>query len=486
MKKNRVNWRDLLPNPLRRASFLIRTAACLVPRSERAEWRREWLAELHFAAQAMRERDEPSARLVGFARGAFQDAAWHRLRDWNREKVERAVSRGAQSAGFCLAALIALLALIAVASGFLPETRAVLLPLPYADAGRIATVTQGGTTLATRWGIHREWVQWWRADSRLIEDAATYVWTEQTVDGRRTLAAKVSGNFFALLGLADAFSDCRDCAVLSHEFWRTNYGGKTPASIVIGTKTFRVAGVLDGRFWFLTRRIGVWTTEGPHENRNVRTGVVVRLRPDVSKTQAERDLESVVQKHGVNQWSSLIAISFVPDRVRSVFGSFALALILAIGTILPALRPNLSAANPVTWRAVGRAVFFCSKTALLLLAVLLAGLEFTRAASITMLGGTDLATEPLSTWLFLLGSMGALSWSIYDQRRRCRVCLRRYGLAAQIGCPGCILLSWSGTELVCLEGHGTLHVGEPVACWQEQDRWTSLDDSLLELFAQSD
>jgi hypothetical protein len=171
--------------------------------------------------------------------------------------------------------------------------------------------------------------------------------------------------------------------------------------------------------------------------------------------------------------------------VRSVLGSFALALVLAIGTILPALRPNLQAANLITWRTVARALFFCSKAALLLLAVLLAGLEFTRAASITMLGGTDLATEPLSTWLFLLGCMGALSWSIYDQRRRCRVCLRRYGLAAQIGCPGCILLSWAGTELVCLEGHGTLHVAGRVASWREQDRWTSLDDSLLELFAKS-
>jgi hypothetical protein len=102
-----------------------------------------------------------------------------------------------------------------------------------------------------------------------------------------------------------------------------------------------------------------------------------------------------------------------------------------------------------------------------------------------MLGGTDAVTEPLSTWLFMLGSMGALVWSIADQRRRCRVCLRRLGMVAHVGCPGCLLLNWAGTELVCLEGHGMLHVPEMAACWQEPDRWTSLDDSWQELFERS-
>jgi len=100
-----------------------------------------------------------------------------------------------------------------------------------------------------------------------------------------------------------------------------------------------------------------------------------------------------------------------------------------------------------------------------------------------MIGGTDLLTEPLSTWLFLMASMGVFTWSIRDQRKRCRVCLRRLGLAAQVGCPGCLLLNWAGTELVCVEGHGMLHVPEMVSCWNEVDQWTALDDSWIELFA---
>ena len=456
-----MNWRDLLPTPHRRASCLIRAAAWLVPSGSRAEWRREWLAELHYALRTMRERGAEAGQVVDFARGAFQDAAWHRTHQWNREKIERAVSRGTHSAGFCVAALGGLLVAIAIASGFLPETRSVLLPLPYADAGRIATVTQGGTTLAVRSGIGKDWVRWWRSDSRLIDGAATYFWSEQTVDHVPTLCAKVSEEFFSLFGArssdgrrfaSGAFHNCGDCVVLAYDFWRKTYGGKVPSSVMMDGRRFRVAGIFAKEFWFLTRRIGVFEVVSEAENAGLKTGVVVRLGRDVSKSQAEAELESILQARGVNAWSSLISISMLTDRVRSVLGSFGLALMLAIGTILPTVRPHFGTWSP---RALVRAVFFCSKTTLLLLTVLLAGLEFTRAPSITMLGGTDLATEPFSTWLFLLGCMGALSWSIYDQRRRCRVCLRRFGLEAQIGCPGCVLLSWVGTELMCLEGHGT-------------------------------
>jgi hypothetical protein len=100
-----------------------------------------------------------------------------------------------------------------------------------------------------------------------------------------------------------------------------------------------------------------------------------------------------------------------------------------------------------------------------------------------MTGGTDLWAEPLSTWLFLMTSMGVLAWSMLDQRRRCRVCLRKLGLAAHVGCPGCLLLNWAGTELVCMDGHGMLHVPEMNASWNEPERWTALDESWVGLFA---
>ena len=484
----------MIPGALERSLFLIRAASLLVPAPHREEWRREWEAEIRYAWWSMRERgDSPSSmgrQLRRFSWGSLQDAVWHRLSVLNREDLARGVRYRVQSPWFCLGSLAAIILLIAAASGGLSATRAVLLPLPYADAGRIATVSQGGR-LSIRSGIHPEWVRLWRSKSKLTDGAAAYNWKESVagVSGHpsRVLNAEVSDNFFTLLGAATSAGRtfrpgdllaCPDCVVISDEFWRRRFasGG---ASIRLDGKRYRVIGVLDKRFWFLSRHIAVWSI-APFESK-VRTGVVVRLRPDVARAAVEAEMESIVQASGVSPWDSLVAISPLQARVRSVFGSYALALGMAFIIAATGLRLRLRNLH----RGGARALFFGSKTLMLLMAVLLSGLEFTRAPSITILGGTDLLTEPLSTWLFLLGCMGVLSWSIYDQRRRCRICLRRLGIAVHVGRTGCLLLDWAGTELMCVEGHGMLQVCEMASSWQEPEQWTSLDDSWFELFAHS-
>jgi hypothetical protein len=307
----------------------------------------------------------------------------------------------------------------------------------------------------------------------------------------------VSRNFFHLLGAKtsagrsferDALAGCppgpEECVILSYDFWRSLNGS---SRVTWGGKSYRVAAVLERGFWFLSPRIAVWRIGAP--GPATRTGVVARLHrdgagqdgagQDFTKKEVETELGFILRDAGMNGWESMVELTGVAARVRSVLWSFGLGLGLAIVIVLPGLRLRMPSWNP---RA---AAFFAAKTGLLLAVVLLCGIEFTRATSITMLGGTDALTEPLSTWLFMLGSMGVLVWSIADQRRRCRVCLRRLGMAAQVGCPGCLLLDWAGTELVCVEGHGMLHVPEMAACWQEPDRWTSLDDSWQQLFERS-
>ena len=88
----------------------------------------------------------------------------------------------------------------------------------------------------------------------------------------------------------------------------------------------------------------------------------------------------------------------------------------------------------------------------------------------------------IALWLFLILSVAPLSWAIHDQQRRCRVCLRRLGTPIQIGAPGHVLLDWSGTELMCPEGHGFLYLPDSEANWLERDRWNNLDDSWAGLF----
>ena len=75
-----------------------------------------------------------------------------------------------------------------------------------------------------------------------------------------------------------------------------------------------------------------------------------------------------------------------------------------------------------------------------------------------------------------------LSWSIRDQQKRCRVCLRLLSIPIRIGAPGSILLNWSGTEMICSKGHGILYLPDSEAQWLEDDRWSNLDDSWADLF----
>jgi hypothetical protein len=384
--------------------------------------------------------------------------------------------------------------LIALMSGFLPVTRSILAPLPYRDPSRIATVSDGGAALATRFAIRAESVRLWQSRSKLLEGAEAYLWkesvaTESSGRSSRLLGARVSDNFFFLLGARSSegrvfernqWANCGDCVIVSYRFWKVALNGKrlTPeTSMRLDGRRYRVAAVLEKDFWFLSREISVWPVAPLASFQGEHASVVVRLGPDVVPEEAEHELDSLVREaNGGLRGTGFVRIAPVSGRVRSVIGSFGLALALAIVTAAGSSRLRFSRMN------LRGSIFFAAKTLLLLTAVFLTGLEFTRAAAINMLGGADLATEPLSTWLFLLGGMGVLLWSVSDQQARCRVCLKRLGLRTRVGCPGCLLLDWAGTELVCVEGHGMLHIPEMVSSWSQPDHWTPLDDSWRALF----
>lgn len=446
-------------------ALLVRLASWMVPRPRRAEWSKEWLAELHYA-----QTHAGPGRSLAFAQGAFYDAVWQQRDFWT---LKRAI-RLKQSPGFCLGALGAAIVLIAIASGMLPKTRQALLPLPYRDAGRVVTISQSGT-MATRAGVPGRFIELWRASSRTLAGIAAYRWESSEV-------ASVSENFFYVLGAKsrdrrpfgrDAFNNCEQCVILSYDFWRSQHEA---LSVVINGRRYPVAAVTEPGFWFLSPRIAVWRMGSP--SPKTRTGVVARLASDATLNDAGGELDAILRASGLRDWESMVELTGVQSRVRFVFGVFAFAAGLAAVIVFPTLHLRMPNWNP---RA---AAFFAAKTALLLTGVLLAGIEFTGASSITMLGGAD-GFAAISAWLFVLGAMSALGWSFADQRQRCRVCLRRLGMAAHVGCPGCLLLDWAGTELVCVEGHGMLHVPEMAACWQEPYQWTALDETWQELFERS-
>jgi hypothetical protein len=76
-----------------------------------------------------------------------------------------------------------------------------------------------------------------------------------------------------------------------------------------------------------------------------------------------------------------------------------------------------------------------------------------------------------------------LRWALRDQRSRCPVCLCKLSHPARVGEASRNFLAWHGTELMCADGHGLLHVPELPTCWFATQRWVYLDASWSGLFA---
>jgi hypothetical protein len=85
-----------------------------------------------------------------------------------------------------------------------------------------------------------------------------------------------------------------------------------------------------------------------------------------------------------------------------------------------------------------------------------------------------------------LCAMG-LIWAIFwDQRYRCRTCLRRLRMPIQTGSWTNVLLGAPKTEYICTYGHGTLKVAELQITGLTQPDWEPHEDMWKELFSAED
>src|SRR5882762_1346580 len=99
--------------------------------------------------------------------------------------------------------------------------------------------------------------------------------------------------------------------------------------------------------------------------------------------------------------------------------------------------------------------------------------------------GFDLAyTSAIGLWFLI--SAGLLYLCIWDQRYRCRVCLRRLRMPIATGSWGRMLLvGRPRIEYICAYGHGTLKQEEFQISGLENPEWTESGDPWQELCASS-
>lgn len=479
---------------------MILLAARLVPVAQRQDWKREWQAEIWHRWQFLLhagEWDRREARLLIYTcLGCFPDAAWHltsetALQDRVRERL--------RSPWTCLGGLAFLLLLLTVASSGLPATRSLFTLREGSASSRLLFIWVHPSAGGGDQGVPSDLPRAWRWRSQLLESVAGFAIGHHTVYATnskpvRVLVVTTEQDLFQTLEARPALGSLprNPGVVLTDAAWRSLFHRSRAAigaPIRIGNEPYRVAAVLPANFRFLTREPAIYLSEPfiPAYPLN-RLMVVARTKSGVSVDRLDPELTKIAESamdyflKSDLRYASLSTTVWTPVFVFGIAAVLSGLFVVAISKVrIRRLRSAFRSDNRKA--SMTRAGFFMAKSSLSLAFVFLAGLEWSRSQSAILFASWDPANGPFLVWLYILGSMGVWLWSLADQRARCRVCLRLLCFPVRVGCPGCLLLDWSGTELLCTEGHGVLHVPHLAPSWDdESDRWIALDDSWQELF----
>jgi hypothetical protein len=480
---------------------ILKVAAILVPRKARAEWLDEWRAELWHVWHICNQNDGSAAlhqkkEITAFSLGAFQDALWLRRnhatsapRQWFRQGMP---SR-------CILTFTVLAAASLLIAYDCPSVWKVVRPNSYRDASNLVMISRGGFESSSRPTVEfSEYEAWTRNSGHLFTGLAFYrLVTKQITIGTGSSAelpiARSSSNLFELLGVPISFED-RGRAdypirlVLSRNAWLKYFNGDAHVfghMLQVDGQQAIIAGVIEDEDWRLPGRTDLWLLEdGRHLSvlqPDTEGYVLAHVSPSVFRAGPDgRRQMYVPRKEEGYDW---FVCESLAERIREPFSIFSFALLLAClalpaTTSLP-LGEYPAHSNQVPWTTrVRRWAFLSAKFILIVPIVYFGSFDVAYSSSSMSVATSELLELSASFWALLF----AFRWALRDQRRRCPVCLCTLTNPARVGQFSRNFLAWNGTELVCLSGHGLLHVPDIPTSWFSDQRWLYLDPSWSALF----
>jgi putative ABC transport system permease protein len=331
MKNDRFNSaRFRLKAGLRTFRFwlwLIRTIGVIVPRRLRADWRREWEAELHHREELLAQWDRLDWRskldLLRRSTSAFWDALWlqpKRLEDEMFQDLRFGVRILLKNPAFTTIAALTLSLGIGASAAIFSAVNPILfesLPFPHAD--RVVSIWDhgpGGSRQDVTFGTYRELGQ----RSRSFESIAVMRAWQPTLTGRaepeRLDGQRVSASYFRVLSAPPAIGQGFDAsddrpngprvAILSDGLWRRRFGGDATIigrQITLDDASYTVVGVMPSAFEnVLSPSAEVWTLlqyapslplQGREWGHHLR--MMGRLRPGMGMDQARQELDTIAR-----------------------------------------------------------------------------------------------------------------------------------------------------------------------------------------------
>jgi hypothetical protein len=497
---------------LERANLLLQSgllgcASLLVPLRRRAEWGREWRAELwHVRRERVPEGGDSwqgEREVTAFCLGAFQDALCIRRAGWQKNRQDNLPSAAMDgTARQCMLAFAALLAASYILSLLLPGVQAERSLWPRKVNSNLVLIQQfdGDGSQPT---ISPEQLRSWEGRRQKYFDGfAFYRVTQEDVDAEsssrgakakpRWGVARASVNLFAILGMTVQLDEAGGIpagelpgVILSEKVWKSEFGADphvTGAVVHLGSHEARIAGVAPDGSLGLPGHADAWLLDPDAESAPGGDGyVIAHLTPEGAAAMWASCVH--ITARGPDQSEDDLMGVTLEDWKPTPQSLYLFALLLAVLTLPAITAVSLGESSlclqQTSWPGrLRRWSFLAFKIALLLPIVYFLSLDL--AYGCTAIGREQAGYVQLfSTFSMCLFGM---RWVLKDQRQRCPVCLRRVAHPAQVGHTSRTFLEWNGTEMMCLGGHALLHVPSLPTSWFGAQRWLYLDPSWAFLF----
>jgi putative ABC transport system permease protein len=314
---------DKLSQLWRRLLFYLRRDRCSRELEEEMRFHLEMKAEENLAAGSSPE----EARYAARRQFGNQTLLWEVSRDmWSfrfLETLAQDLRYGLRillkDKGFTIVAVFTLALGIGANTAIFSVVNALLLrPLPYRNPDQLVWITEFYTQPVMEHVLASHFSAW-STESQTLAQVAAYVPDNLTLTGageterpERLDANHVSAQFFPLLGArlplgrnflpAEAQSGGEPAAIISHSLWQRRFNSDRQIigrSITLNNQGYTVVGVLPPDFRFI-HPFDVWTPLAfdPAQGRNMVVNTIARLKPGVTREQAQAELETISRRIG--------------------------------------------------------------------------------------------------------------------------------------------------------------------------------------------